>query len=86
MMKLININLREDVVRQIDSVVSTFGFTNRSEFIRGVIQDKLEDYRVKQAIIDLSKNKGRMKGKGFTDEEYEKARVEAFEELSRRIQ
>ncbi|MCX6695506.1 MAG: ribbon-helix-helix domain-containing protein [Candidatus Altiarchaeota archaeon] len=85
-MKLININLKEDVVRQIDSVVSTFGFTNRSEFIRGVIQDKLEDYRVKQAIIELSKNKGRMTGRGFTDEEYEKARVEAFEELSRRIQ
>lgn len=81
-MRLVNINLQEDVIKQIDSVVSAFGFANRSEFIRNAIQERLQEYRVKQALLALSRNKGIMKGRGVTDEEYELARERAFEKIA----
>jgi Arc/MetJ-type ribon-helix-helix transcriptional regulator len=85
-MKLINLNLRDDLIEQLDSAVKYFGFSNRSEFIRSVIRDKLEEYRMKKAIMELSRKRGSMKGKGFTDTEYEEARKEAFEELYNQLQ
>lgn len=85
--RLVNINLKDDVLKEIDAVVSNFGFTNRSEFIRSVIREKLEEYKVKKAIMSLSKSRGVIKNsKVFTSAEYEKAREDAFEKLYRRIQ
>jgi len=86
-MRMVNINLKEDVIKQIDAIVSDFGFANRSEFIRNAIQERLEGYRIKQAIKALERSRGMLKGKvkTMTEEEYEKAREEAFWELYREL-
>lgn len=86
-MRLVNINLQEDVVKQIDSVVSAFGFANRSEFIRNALREKVEEYKMKKALLALEMSKGVLKGKGkqMTEEEFEKAREKAFWELYREI-
>jgi metal-responsive CopG/Arc/MetJ family transcriptional regulator len=84
-MRMININMREDVVKQIDAVVSDFGFANRSEFIRSTLREKIEEYRTKQAIKALEKSKGALKGRNFTDEEIELARGKAFEKIVSRF-
>lgn len=82
-MRMVNINLKEDMIKQIDSVVSAFGFANRSEFIRNAIQERLGEYRIRQAIKALERSRGILKGKckQMTEEEFEKAREEAFWEL-----
>ena len=70
------------MLSQMDDVSSVFGFSSRTEFIRNALRHKVEEYHLKQAILTLEKNKGKMKGRGFTDEEYEKAREEAFEKIA----
>jgi len=81
-MKLITLKLEDSLLSQMDDVSSVFGFSSRTEFIRNALRDKVEEYHLKQAILTLEKNKGKMKGRGFTDEEYEKAREEAFEKIA----
>jgi len=84
-MKLITLKLEKNLLMQIDDITSVFGFSSRTEFIRNALRDKVEEYKLKQALIKLGKSKGAMKGRGFTDEEYEIAREKAFEEIAARF-
>jgi metal-responsive CopG/Arc/MetJ family transcriptional regulator len=64
-----------------DNVSHDFGFSSRTEFIRNALRDKVEEYRLKQAILKLEKGKGALKGKSSTDRDYETAREAAFKKI-----
>jgi Arc/MetJ-type ribon-helix-helix transcriptional regulator len=81
-MKLITLKLEETMLVQMDNIVSAFGFGSRTEFIRNALRDKVEEYRLKHALLNLSKGNGALKGRNFTDEEYEMAREKAFEKIA----
>lgn len=80
-MKLINLNLRDDVVAEMDSIVKEFGFSNRTEFIRASIRERIEAYKLQKAIAALEKSRGVFKDSPTSDEEYERNREEAFKEI-----
>jgi metal-responsive CopG/Arc/MetJ family transcriptional regulator len=84
-MKLINLNLRDDVVAEMDAVVKDFGFSNRTEFIRATIRDRIEEYRIKRGIQVLEKMRGMFKDNPTTEEEYERIREEAYKEYAAEI-
>ena len=80
-MKLVNLNLRDDVVADIDSIVKEFGFANRTEFIRASIRERIEEYKLQKAIKALEKSRGVFKDTPTSDEEFEQMRETAFENL-----
>lgn len=84
-MKLVNLKLGEDLLTQIDDIVSQFGFANRTEFMRNALREKVEEYRMKQAILRLRKSYGIFKHKQTTEEEYEKMREEGLKRFLKRF-
>jgi Arc/MetJ-type ribon-helix-helix transcriptional regulator len=84
-MKLVNLNLRDDVVADIDSIVKEFGFANRAEFIRAALRDRVEEYRTKKALLALEKMRGMFKDDPTTDEEYERNREEAYKKFAAEV-
>ncbi len=81
-MRLITLKLEESLLTQVDDIASAFGFGSRTEFIRNALRDKVEEYRLKQALLKLGKSKGALKGRNFTDEEIGLAREKAFEKIA----
>jgi metal-responsive CopG/Arc/MetJ family transcriptional regulator len=84
-MKLINLNLRDDVVAEMDAVVKEFGFSNRTEFIRASIRERMEEYKMQKAIAALEKSRGVFKDNPTSDEEYERNREEAYKRYAAEI-
>ena len=84
-MKLVNVKLSEDLLTQMDEIYSQFGFSNRTEFIRNALREKIEEYKLKKAIQQLRKSYGVFKHKQTTEEEYEKMREEGFKRFAARF-
>jgi metal-responsive CopG/Arc/MetJ family transcriptional regulator len=78
--EMITLKLEERFLKEIDDVVEKEGYQNRTEFIRRALREKLEEAKVKEAMLELAHLKGASKKK-ITSEEYEKVRKTAFEEL-----
>lgn len=81
MTQLVTFKLKETVLKEIDKIASLFGFTNRTEFIRTSLREKVEEYKLKQALLNLSKNKGFAKNKKISDRELEKIKEQTFSKL-----
>jgi len=84
-MKLITLKLEEGLLSQMDRLSPEFGFSSRTEFIRNALRDKVEEYRLKKAILRLEKSKGAFKGRETTEKEYEKARERAFKKMTAKL-
>jgi len=78
--EMITIKLEDQFLKEIDSVVEREGYQNRTEFIRNALREKLEDVKMKEAVIELARLKGAAKKK-ISPDEYEKVRTKAFELL-----
>ncbi len=81
---MITVKMDDSFLKEIDEVVKTQGYQNRTEFIRNALREKVEEAKLKQAMIDISKFKGNSKKK-TTEAKYELVREKAFEELSRTV-
>jgi len=81
-MKMITLKLEDGLLVQMDTLSHDFGFSSRTEFIRGALRDKVEEYRLKQAILKLENGKGVFRGKGARGADYEAARDAAFEKIT----
>ena len=73
-----------DFLKEVDKTVKSSGFQNRTEFIRNALREKVEEVKLKQAMIALSKLKGKS-SKKTTDEELERIREKAFEEIDKKL-
>jgi metal-responsive CopG/Arc/MetJ family transcriptional regulator len=78
--EMITLKLDNVFLNDIDNIVKKEGYHNRTEFIRNALREKMEEIKLKKAIIELSKLKGASKKK-VTKEEYEKARLLAFNKI-----
>ncbi len=77
---MITLKLEERFLKEIDELVEKEGYQNRTEFIRRALREKLEEAKVKEAMLELAHLKGASKKK-ISAEEYEKVRKVAFEQL-----
>jgi len=81
--EMITVKLDEVFLKEIDSIVSKSGYQNRTEFIRNALREKVEEVRLKEAMISLGHLKGASKNK-TADDALEKLRIKAFESLDKR--
>jgi len=82
--EMITVKLEEVFLNDVDSIVRNEGYQNRTEFIRNALREKIEEIKLKKAMMELAHLKGSAKKK-TTEERYEKIRAKAFEELSKRL-
>ncbi len=81
---MITVKLEDIFLNDIDSIVKIEGYQNRTEFIRNALREKVEEIKLKKAMIELAHLKGSVKKK-TTEENYEKIRAKAFEEISKKL-
>ncbi|MFH0869722.1 MAG: ribbon-helix-helix domain-containing protein [archaeon] len=81
--EMITMKLDDVFLKEIDSIVSNSGYQNRTEFIRNALREKVEEARLKEAMISLGHLKGASKNK-TTDGALDKLRMKAFETLDKR--
>ena len=78
--EMITVKLEENFLKSVDAVVEKEGYQNRTEFIRNALREKLEQSKIKEAMLALAHLKGAAKRK-VSPEEYEKVRVQVCEEF-----
>ena len=78
--EMITVKMEDVFLKEIDRVVEKQGYQNRTEFIRNALREKVEEAKIKEAMIQLAHLKGASKKK-TSDEDLEKIREMAFKEL-----
>jgi len=81
---MITLKLEKTFLEDVDKAVKIGRYQNRTEFIRNALREKLEEQRIKEAVIELAKLKGASK-KITTDKDYEDIRERAFKEIARKF-
>jgi len=82
--EMITLKLEDKFLKDIDTIVKKEGFQNRTEFIRNALREKIDNIKLKQAMMEIAHLKGASKRK-TTEEEYERARAKAFEEVYKNL-
>ena len=82
--EMITVKMEDTFLKEVDAVVEKEGYQNRTEFIRNALRAKVDEAKLKQAMMEIAHLKGAAKKK-TTDEEYEWIREQAFKELSKRV-
>ncbi len=80
-METVTFKLQETVLRKVDQVLKPLNFSNRTEFIREAVREKLNKIETEQFMRKLAKFKGAAIRK-VSDEEFEKNREKAFIDLA----
>lgn len=82
--ELVTFKMEHDFLEEVDKTAKSAGFQNRTEFIRNALREKVEEVKLKQAMMTLSKLRGKAPRK-TTDEERAKIREKVFEEFEKKI-
>ena len=82
--EMITVKLDDTFLGDIDSVVKKSGYQNRTEFIRNALREKVEEAKMKEAMMQLAHLKGASKKK-TSDEDLEMIRDKIFNELDKKI-
>jgi metal-responsive CopG/Arc/MetJ family transcriptional regulator len=78
--EMITLKLEDGFLDNIDAIVKKEGYQSRTEFIRNALREKVEQSKLKEAMIELSILKG-ASNKKTSDKELEKLRELAFEKI-----
>jgi metal-responsive CopG/Arc/MetJ family transcriptional regulator len=79
--EMITVKLEDSFLDNIDNIVKKEGYQSRTEFIRNALREKVEASRLRDAMAELSHLKGASKKK-TSDEELERIREKAFEDIN----
>ena len=82
--EMITLKLDDMFLKEIDSIVEKQGYHNRTEFIRNALREKVEDTKIKDAMVQIAHLKGASKKK-TSDADLEKIREKVFNELDKKI-
>lgn len=82
--EMITLKLEEKFLDNIDKIVKKEGYQSRTEFIRNALREKVDETKLKETMRELAHLKGAAKKK-TTEEEYERVREMAFEEISKKL-
>ena len=78
--EMISLKLENKFLDEIDIIVKKEGYQNRTEFIRNALREKVEEVKMKQAMVELSRYRGKAPRK-TTDNERAKIRDQISNEL-----
>ncbi|MCX6709124.1 MAG: ribbon-helix-helix domain-containing protein [Candidatus Woesearchaeota archaeon] len=82
--EMITVKMDDAFLNDIDAVVKREKYQNRTEFIRAALREKIDEIKLKKAMMEIAHLKGASKKK-ITEEEYERAREKAFELISKKL-
>ena len=82
--ELVTFKMEHNFLEDVDKTAKSAGFQNRTEFIRNALREKVEEVKLKQAMITLSKLRGKAPRK-TSDEERAKIREKVFQEFEKKI-
>lgn len=82
--ELVTFKIEHEFLEEVDRTAKKSRYQNRTEFIRAALREKVDEAKLKEAMIEVGKMKGKASRK-TTDEEREQIREKAFEELDRRL-
>ena len=82
--EMITLKLDGLFLKEIDGIVKASGYQNRTEFIRNALREKIEQTKLNDAMMQIAHLKG-ASGKKTTDEEFERIRAMAFEEIGKKV-
>jgi len=82
--ELITFKMEHTLRAEVDETAKSAGFQNRTEFIRAALREKVDEVKLKQAMLSLSKMKGKSK-KITSDSERDIAREKVFEEFKKKL-
>lgn len=80
MKELVTFKLEQKFLQEVDQISKDSGFSNRTDFIRNALREKIEDIKIKEAVIRVSKLRGKS-NKKTTDAEIHAVREKAVNEL-----
>ena len=82
--EMITFKLEDTFLHDVDSVVKNQGFQSRTEFIRNALREKVEEAKLKEAMMQIAKLKG-TSNKKSSDKDLEKIRERVFEEFEKKL-
>ncbi len=82
--ELVTFKMEHEFLADIDKTIKNAGFQNRTEFIRAALREKIDEIKLKQSMILLSKMRGTAP-KQTTDEERHRVREQVFQEFDKRF-
>lgn len=82
--EMITVKLEDKFLEDIDSIVKKEGYQNRTEFIRAALRERIEEVKLKEAMLSIAHLKGAAKKK-TSEKEYEIIRNKAFEEIVKKL-
>lgn len=83
-METVTFKLQETVLRKVDQVLKPLNFSNRTEFIREAVREKLNKIETEQFMRKLAKFKGAAKTT-VSDERMHQVREEVAREYAERF-
>lgn len=84
--EMITVKLEKQFLHQIDDIVKKAGYQNRTEFIRNALREKVDETKLKQAMIDIDQFRGILKKKKqTTDKELHEIREKVFWEMHKKL-
>ncbi|MBT3465131.1 hypothetical protein HOD20_00335 [archaeon] len=82
--EMITFKLEDTFLKDVDSVVKNQGFHSRTEFIRNALREKVEEAKLKEAMIQIAKLKG-SSNNNTSDKKLEEIRNKVFEEFEKNL-
>ena len=81
---MITVKLEDKFLKEIDTIVEIKGYQNRTEFIRNALREKVEEAKLKDAMMQIAHLKGASKKK-TSDVQLEKIREKVFQAFERKL-
>lgn len=78
--ELVTFKMEHNFLEDVDKTAKSAGFQNRTEFIRNALREKVEEVKMKQVMVELSKYRGKAPRK-TTDNERAKIREQISNEM-----
>lgn len=82
--ELVTFKMEHNFLEDVDKTAKSAGFQNRTEFIRNALREKVEEVKLKEAMMSIIHLKGASKKK-TSDEQLEKIREKVFDEFERKF-
>lgn len=78
--ELVTFKLDSEFLNEVDCISSKSGFSNRTDFIRNALREKIDEIKLKESMIRLSKLKGKSKS-NLTDKDIHAVREKVLYDL-----
>ncbi|MFA5796956.1 MAG: ribbon-helix-helix domain-containing protein [Candidatus Woesearchaeota archaeon] len=82
---MITLKLEDKFLEEIDKIVKSEAYKNRTEFIRTALREKVDQNKLKKTMEELSKLRGSLKHHHTTDEDLEWMREAGLKKLEQQL-